>query len=105
MGSVHGSSGGPARTRGTRQASTTTTRKTGAATTSTVGRRSTRSGGNGGDCADVATNLPGVVAVLRFEGGPDGSVLTFTPNSSANDGQHAALPVDIVAVTTMAVDE
>ncbi|MFD6260458.1 DUF397 domain-containing protein [Micromonospora chalcea] len=28
-----------------------------------VWRKSTRSGGNGGECVEVATNLPGIVAV------------------------------------------
>ncbi|GGM65696.1 hypothetical protein GCM10011608_58680 [Micromonospora sonchi] len=31
--------------------------------TGAVWRKSTRSGGNGGDCVEVATNLPGIVAV------------------------------------------
>ncbi|MEU8047598.1 DUF397 domain-containing protein [Micromonospora echinofusca] len=31
--------------------------------TGAVWRKSTRSGGNGGNCVEVATNLPGAVAV------------------------------------------
>ncbi|MET8280282.1 DUF397 domain-containing protein [Micromonospora sp. NPDC005174] len=31
--------------------------------TGAVWRKSTRSGDNGGDCVEVATNIPGVVAV------------------------------------------
>ncbi|MCZ7436556.1 DUF397 domain-containing protein [Micromonospora sp. WMMC241] len=41
-------------------------------------RKSTRSGGNGGDCVEVAGNLPSVVAV-RDSKDPAGPVLTFTP--------------------------
>lgn len=41
-------------------------------------RKSTRSGGNGGACVEVATNLPGVVAV-RDSKDPYGPALTFTP--------------------------
>jgi len=40
-------------------------------------RKSTHSGGNMGDCVEVATNLPGIVAV-RDSKNPDGPVLTFT---------------------------
>jgi hypothetical protein len=41
-------------------------------------RKSTRSGDNGGNCVEVARNLPGVVAVrdAKDRGGP---VLTFSP--------------------------
>jgi hypothetical protein len=41
-------------------------------------RTSTRSGDNGGNCVEVARNLPGVVAVRdsKDRGGP---VLTFAP--------------------------
>lgn len=39
-------------------------------------RKSTFSG-NGGDCVEVASNLPGIVAV-RDSKDPDGPVLTFT---------------------------
>ncbi|MCZ7428449.1 DUF397 domain-containing protein [Micromonospora sp. WMMA1949] len=41
-------------------------------------RKSTRSGGNGGNCVEVAGNLPGVVGV-RDSKDPAGPVLTFTP--------------------------
>jgi hypothetical protein len=40
-------------------------------------RKSSRSGGNN-NCVEVATNLPGVVAV-RDSKDRDGVVLTFTP--------------------------
>ena len=39
-------------------------------------RKSTRSGGNGGNCVEVAGNLPGVVAV-RDSKDPDGPALVF----------------------------
>jgi hypothetical protein len=41
-------------------------------------RKSTRSGGTGGNCVEVARNLPGIVAI-RDSKNPDGSVLTLTP--------------------------
>jgi len=41
-------------------------------------RKSTRSGGNGGECVEVADNLPGIVAV-RDSKDPHGAALTFTP--------------------------
>ncbi|MGC4896102.1 DUF397 domain-containing protein [Micromonospora sp. DT31] len=41
-------------------------------------RKSTRSGGNGGNCVEVAGNLPGVVGV-RDSKDPTGPVLTFGP--------------------------
>ena len=41
-----------------------------------VWRKSTRSN-NGGACVEVATNLPGIVAV-RDSKDPDGPALTFT---------------------------
>lgn len=44
--------------------------------TGAVWRKSTRSGGNGGECVEVAINLPGIVAV-RDSKDPDGSALTF----------------------------
>jgi DNA invertase Pin-like site-specific DNA recombinase len=31
--------------------------------TSAIWRKATRSGGNGGNCVEVASNLPGVVAI------------------------------------------
>ncbi|HEV7898614.1 MAG TPA: DUF397 domain-containing protein [Planosporangium sp.] len=40
-------------------------------------RKSSRSGGNGGDCVEVADNLSGIVAV-RDSKDPTGPVLTFT---------------------------
>ncbi len=39
-------------------------------------RKSTRSGGSGGDCVEVADNLPGVVAV-RDSKDPHGPALAF----------------------------
>ncbi|MDG4837164.1 DUF397 domain-containing protein [Micromonospora sp. WMMD967] len=41
-------------------------------------RKSTRSAGNGGECVEVASNLPGIVAV-RDSKDPHGPALTFTP--------------------------
>lgn len=41
-------------------------------------RKSTRSGSNGGDCVEVADNLPGVVAV-RDSKDPVGPALIFSP--------------------------
>ena len=41
-------------------------------------RKSTRSGGNGGECVEVADNLPGIVAV-RDSKDLAGPVLTFAP--------------------------
>ncbi|MBG0815573.1 DUF397 domain-containing protein [Planomonospora sp. ID82291] len=43
-----------------------------------VWRKSSRSGSNGGQCVEVADNLPGVVAV-RDSKDPDGPKLLFTP--------------------------
>ncbi|WP_347942863.1 DUF397 domain-containing protein [Sphaerisporangium sp. TRM90804] len=40
--------------------------------------KSSRSGNNGGECVEVATDLPGVVAV-RDGKNPTGPVLTLTP--------------------------
>ncbi|SBT44568.1 DUF397 domain-containing protein [Micromonospora narathiwatensis] len=45
-------------------------------------RTSTRSGDNGGNCVEVADNLPGVVAV-RDSKDRSGPVLTFTPDAWA----------------------
>jgi hypothetical protein len=39
--------------------------------------KSTRSGGNGGDCVEVADNLPGIVA-MRDTKDRDGGTLIFT---------------------------
>jgi hypothetical protein len=41
-------------------------------------RKSSRSGGNGGECVEVADNLPGVVAV-RDSKDRNGPTLTFPP--------------------------
>ncbi|MEO3747936.1 DUF397 domain-containing protein [Plantactinospora sp. B5E13] len=45
-------------------------------------RTSTRSGGNGGDCVEVADNLSGVVG-LRDSKDPTGPVLRFAPGAWA----------------------
>lgn len=45
--------------------------------TGAVWHKSTRSGGNGGDCVEVAVNLPGIVAV-RDTKDRDGAALIFT---------------------------
>ena len=41
-------------------------------------RKSSFSGGSGGNCVEVATNLPGLIAV-RDSKSPDGPALTMTP--------------------------
>ncbi|MET8042997.1 DUF397 domain-containing protein [Micromonospora sp. NPDC005215] len=41
-------------------------------------RKSTRSGGSGGNCVEVADNLPGVVGV-RDSKDPSGPALAFAP--------------------------
>jgi hypothetical protein len=41
-------------------------------------RKSTRSGGNGGDCVEVAANVAGLVGV-RDSKDPAGPVLSFDP--------------------------
>ncbi|WDZ82635.1 DUF397 domain-containing protein [Micromonospora cathayae] len=46
-------------------------------------RKSTRSGSNGGDCVEVATNLPDIVAV-RDSKDPAGPALTFISGSWAS---------------------
>jgi hypothetical protein len=46
--------------------------------TSAEWRKSSYSGSNGGNCVEVATNLPGVVAV-RDSKHPDGPALAFDP--------------------------
>ncbi|MET8084739.1 DUF397 domain-containing protein [Micromonospora sp. NPDC005197] len=43
-------------------------------------RKSTRSGPDGGNCVEVADNLPGLVAV-RDSKDPAGPVLVFTPDA------------------------
>ena len=45
--------------------------------TGAVWHKSTRSGGNGGDCVEVAVNLPGIVAV-RDTKDRQGAALIFT---------------------------
>jgi hypothetical protein len=45
--------------------------------TRAVWRKSSYSSGNGGNCVEIARNLPGVVAV-RDSKDPDGPVLTLT---------------------------
>ncbi len=46
--------------------------------TNAVWIKSTRSGGNGGQCVEVARNLPGIIAV-RDSKNPSGPSLIFTP--------------------------
>ncbi|MBQ0892386.1 DUF397 domain-containing protein [Micromonospora sp. U56] len=46
--------------------------------TGAVWRKSTRSGGNGGNCVEVADNLMGVVGV-RDSKDPTGPTLAFPP--------------------------
>lgn len=43
-------------------------------------RKSTRSNGQGGECVEVASNLPGVVAV-RDSKDPDGPALVVAPKA------------------------
>lgn len=45
-------------------------------------RKSSRSGGNGGQCVEVARNLPGIVAV-RDSKNPAGPALVFTSDAWA----------------------
>ncbi|XVV10286.1 DUF397 domain-containing protein [Actinoplanes sp. CA-131856] len=45
--------------------------------TGAIWHKSTRSGGNGGDCVEVAVNLPGIVAV-RDTKDREGAALIFT---------------------------
>jgi hypothetical protein len=44
-----------------------------------IWRKSSYSGSNGGNCVEVADNLPGVIAV-RDSKDPAGPVLSFTPD-------------------------
>ncbi|MDO3702812.1 DUF397 domain-containing protein [Micromonospora sp. C28SCA-DRY-2] len=46
--------------------------------TGAIWRKSSRSGDNGGACVEVATNLPGIVAV-RDSKDPNGPALMFAP--------------------------
>ncbi|MFG1953262.1 DUF397 domain-containing protein [Micromonospora sp. NPDC048830] len=48
--------------------------------TGAIWHKSTRSSGNGGNCVEVADNLPGVVGV-RDSKDTEGPVLTFDPAS------------------------
>ncbi|WP_433114496.1 DUF397 domain-containing protein [Micromonospora sp. CA-246542] len=48
--------------------------------TNAVWRKSRRSGSSGGNCVEVADNLPGVVGV-RDSKDPTGPVLTFGPSA------------------------
>jgi hypothetical protein len=60
--------------------------------TGAIWRKSTYSGGNGGQCVEVASNLPGIVAV-RDSKDPSGPALAMTPEgwraftSGIRDGQ------------------
>jgi hypothetical protein len=58
-----------------------------------VWRKSSRSGSNGGQCVEVARNLPGIVAV-RDSKHSDGPVLTFAAHEwrSFISGIKAAQP-------------
>jgi hypothetical protein len=46
-------------------------------------RKSSYSGNGGGDCVEVASSLPGVVAV-RDSKNPDGPILTFSRDEWAS---------------------
>ncbi|GLZ60309.1 DUF397 domain-containing protein [Micromonospora sp. NBRC 107095] len=48
--------------------------------TGALWRKSTRSNGSGGNCVEVAGNLPGLVAV-RDSKDPTGPVLLFPPDA------------------------
>jgi hypothetical protein len=43
-------------------------------------RTSSYSSGNGGQCVEIAANLPGIIAV-RDSKDPDGPALAFTPTA------------------------
>jgi hypothetical protein len=45
-------------------------------------RKSSRSGNGGGECVEVATHQPGIIAV-RDSKDPDGPVVTVTPDEWA----------------------
>lgn len=49
---------------------------------SAIWRKSSFSGSNGGTCVEVASNLPGLVAV-RDSNDPDGPKLAFAPDEWA----------------------
>jgi hypothetical protein len=46
--------------------------------TQAIWRKSASSNGNGGDCVEIAANVPGVIA-MRDSKDPDGPKLVFTP--------------------------
>lgn len=48
--------------------------------TGAVWRKSSRSSGNGGQCVEVARNLPGIVAI-RDSKNPDGPALVVSPEA------------------------
>jgi hypothetical protein len=48
--------------------------------TRAVWRKSSRSNGSGGNCVEIASNLPGIVAV-RDSKDPNGPRLVFTPSA------------------------
>ncbi|MDG4815039.1 DUF397 domain-containing protein [Micromonospora carbonacea] len=56
-----------------------------------VWRKSTRSGGSGGNCVEVAANLPGVVGV-RDSKDPAGPALLFAPTAWAAFVNQAGRP-------------
>ncbi|MEU5563625.1 DUF397 domain-containing protein [Micromonospora musae] len=61
--------------------------------TGAVWRKSTRSGGNGGNCVEVATNLPSIVAV-RDSKDPEGPALAFDPAAWRRFVAYACRPSD-----------
>ena len=60
--------------------------------TSAIWRKSSYSGSSGGNCVEIARNLPGVIAV-RDSKNPEGPALVFSPEewraflAGARDGQ------------------
>lgn len=48
-----------------------------------VWRKASRSGGNGGNCVEVAQNLPGVAAIRDSKLGASGPVLAVRPDQFA----------------------
>jgi Domain of unknown function (DUF397) len=50
--------------------------------TNAIWRKSSYSSGNGGQCVEVAANLPGVIAV-RDSKNPDGPALVIKPETFA----------------------
>lgn len=59
--------------------------------TGAIWHKSTRSSGNGGDCVEVAANLPGVVGV-RDSKDRSGPVLTFAPTAWRSFLRYAKRP-------------